>query len=623
MKNRDVLVAHAVAALGVIALLWLIPAVGVVAAGVAFALIPPWGRGLVERAVISSIVVMGIVAVSFPRDSSVPITPESARGLLTALVVAAVALRLIPQLRTVPLPRVGASDLLIIITAVIGWVWLTSAYWGASSEQIISGLYFSGWDNQSHFLPFANTYEMQATTWSTLDGTIAWNQWYPALHSTIWALAEQALNGAGASRVELLWPYVTWTAVSFVVAFAALAYVAGDLAARISPTYKSWARVLAVGAVGVFGLLGSPALLFNSGFTNFVMGIAVVATAVYLSARSMTSARTLGWFLIPAAGLAALGLWTPLVLALVPAGVVVFVAVWRAPELEPRLRRIFAIAWAIGTTIAIGLTGMDQSQAILGVDGDSTAAEFNQDIGRVGTGMIEFNTGLALAAPLIAVFAAVLIRRRGLPMMLAIATPTLAVGLLAWIFAIGADANAVSRLQSYYVLKALDGMLLMIAPILAALAAAAIARALATARLLSKVAATVVAALVALTALGYVGTHPEQPWETFTAAPGVDAAFVRTSAVESALVGRGIIAGVEGASRVPDRTPLLWDGSGLLQNLWVRSLSGVLSKQEAEFYGGLPPFPYDQKAVGYISLSLNVKPTLELIVIYFRPPQLT
>ena len=133
MKNRDVLAAHAVAALGVIVLLWLIPAVGVVAAGVALALIPPWGRGLVERAVISSIVVMGIVAVSFPRDSSVPITPESARGLLTALVVAAVALRLIPQLRTVSLPRVGASDLVIVITAVVGWVWLTSAYWGASS----------------------------------------------------------------------------------------------------------------------------------------------------------------------------------------------------------------------------------------------------------------------------------------------------------------------------------------------------------------------------------------------------------------------------------------------------------------------------------------------------------
>jgi hypothetical protein len=205
-------------------------------------------------------------------------------------------------------------------------------------------------------------------------------------------------------------------------------------------------------------------------------------------------------------------------------------------------------------------------------------------------------------------------------MMLAIATPTLTVGLLAWILAIGADANAVPRLQSYYVLKALNGMLLMIAPILGALAAAAIARALATARLLSKVAATVVAALVALTAFGYVGTYPEQPGETFTAAPGVDAAFVRTSAVEGALVGRGIIAGVEGAQRAPDRTPLLWDGSGHLPNLWVRTLDGVLSSQEATFYAGLPQFPYDGKTADYISLSLNLKPTLDLVIIWFRPP---
>ena len=620
MKDKETLIAYALAAAGVTALIWLVPPVGLVAAFIALALIPPWGRGLIERAAISAIAVMGIVAIVFPRDSTVPITPESARGLLTALVVGAVAIRLIPSLRTVPLPRVGISDLAIIAAAVIGWIWLSSAYWGASSEQIISGLYFSGWDNQGHFLPFANTYEMQATAWTTIDGSIAWNQWYPALHSSIWALAEQALNGAGASRLELLWPYVSWTVLSFVASFAALAYVAGDLAARITRTHKSWARVLAIGAVAAFGLLGSPALLFNSGFTNFVMGIAVVATATYLSARSMKSARNLGWFLVPAAGLAALGLWTPLVLALVPTGIVVLAALWRAPEVEPTRRRVLAIAWAIGTAIVIGLVALDQSQAILGVDGDSTAEEFNQDIGRVSTGMIEFNTGLALAAPLIVIFAAILIRRRGLPLMLAIATPTLAVGAIAWIFSLGADANGVARLQNYYVLKSLDGMLLMVAPILAALAAAAIGRALASARLLSQVAATFVAALVALGTFGYVGTHPAQPWQTFTAAPGIQAGFVRASAVQGPIVGEGIVAGVEGANQAPDRTPLLWDGSGLLQNLWVRSLSGVLSKQEAEFYGGMPPFPYDQKAVEYISLALNLKPSLDLIVVYFRPP---
>ena len=81
---------------------------------------------------------MGIVAIAIPRDSAVPVTSESARGLLTVLIIGVVALRLVPKLRTVPLPRFGSFDLVVMIAAVIGWVWLTSAYWGASSEQIIN-----------------------------------------------------------------------------------------------------------------------------------------------------------------------------------------------------------------------------------------------------------------------------------------------------------------------------------------------------------------------------------------------------------------------------------------------------------------------------------------------------
>ena len=215
MINRS-LATYAIAAAAVIATVWVIPPVGVVAALIALAVIPPWGRGLIERAAISTIVILGIISLVFPREGATPVTPESARLTLTALLVAAVALRLIPKLRHVPLPRIGISDMAIIAAAIIGWIWLTSAYWNAEPEQMISGLFFSGWDNQGHLLPFANTYMQQSTTWTTIDGTIAWNQWYPALHSTIWALGELAVNGAGAARVELLWPYVTWNAFIFV-----------------------------------------------------------------------------------------------------------------------------------------------------------------------------------------------------------------------------------------------------------------------------------------------------------------------------------------------------------------------------------------------------------------------
>ena len=619
MINRA-LATYAIVAAAVIALVWVIPPVGVVAALIALAVIPPWGRGLIERAAISTIVILGIVSLAFPREGATPVTPESARLTLTALLIAAVALRLTPKLRDVPLPRIGISDIAIIAAAIVGWIWLTSAYWNVAPEQMISGLFFSGWDNQGHLLPFANTYMQQSTTWTTIDGSIAWNQWYPALHSTLWALGEQAINGAGATRLELLWPYVTWNAISFVTSFAALAYVAGDLAGRLVRTYQPWARLLAVGAVALFGLLGSPALLYNSGFTNFVMGVAVVATATYLSARSQHSARTLGWFLVPAAGIATLGLWSPLVLGLVPAGVVVLVALWRTPEISTTRRRILTVIWALGAAIGIGLLALDQSQAILGVDGDSTATEFTEDIGAIGVGMIPFNTGMALVAPLLAVLAALLVRRRGAGMMVAVATPTLATGVLGWIFASGADASGVPRLQSYYVLKALDGMLILIAPILAALISVALVRALAATSALTKVAGSLTAGLVGLTAFGYVGVHPAEPWDTFAAAPGVQAGNIRVNAVQDSLIGVAILAGVEGAQAAPEFTPMLWDGSGHLPNLWVRTLTGVLSSQEATFYRGLPQFPYDAKAVDYITLSLNLKPTLDLALIWFRPP---
>ena len=123
-----------------------------------------------------------------------------------------------------------------------------------------------------------------------------------------------------------------------------------------------------------------------------------------------------------------------------------------------------------------------------------------------------------------------------------------------------------------------------------------------------------------LFAFGYVGLHPAEPWDSFTAAPGVQAGNIRTNAVQDSIIGESILTGVAGAQEAPDFTPLLFDGSGHLPNLWVRTLTGTLSRQEAQFYGGLPAFPYDAKAVDYITLTLNLKPDLDIALIWFRPP---
>ncbi len=394
--------------------------------------------------------------------------------------------------------------------------------------------------------------------------------------------------------------------------------LSGLFAGRLVRTYRPWARCLGAGAVVVFGLLGSPALLFNAGFTNFVMGIAVVASATYLSARTLQSARTLGWFLVLAAGVTTLGLWSPLMLGLAPAGLVVAAALWRALDTPARHRRFVAIVWALLSAGTIGVLALHQSRAILEV-GDSSTTEFTEEIGAVGVGMIPFNTGMALAAPLLAILAAIVVRRRGTGMMVAVAAPTLMVGVLALVFASGADANKVPRLQSYYVLKALDGMLILIVPILAALMAATLVRCLAPTSATTKIAGSLAVGVVGLSAFGYVGFHPDEPWDTFSAAPGIEAGKVRASSVDDSWVGVAVLAGVDGAQRQPGFTPMLWDGSGHLPNLWVRTLTGVLSSQEADFYSGLPQFPYGSETVNYVTFALNLKPSLDLALIWFRP----
>ena len=88
----------------VVVLVWLLPPVGLVAAAVLLALLPPWGRTVAERAAISGVVVLGVIAVVFPRAGAMPVTHASGRLLVTVLLLAALALRAVPRLRAIGLP---------------------------------------------------------------------------------------------------------------------------------------------------------------------------------------------------------------------------------------------------------------------------------------------------------------------------------------------------------------------------------------------------------------------------------------------------------------------------------------------------------------------------------------
>lgn len=619
MRRTDITLG-AVAIVG-IALLWLLPPAGFVLVAGVLVVAPPWGRTLTERGIISVVVVAGLVAITIPRSSEVPVTQASARIGLAVLVLAAVAVRLVPALReraAIPRPRI--ADGLVAALVVVLALWLMSAYVGANAYEIVSGLFFTGWDNQGHFVPFANTVEVGATTWPTIDGAIAWNQWYPSLHTTLWALATQATHAARPDRIGLLWPYVQWTSISFALSIGALAWIAGDLARRLARALlpdrqrvAAAAALAAIAAFAAFALLGSPTGLFNAGFTNFVMAVAITATTAYFASRSLASARHIGWLLVPLGALAVIGLWTPLVLGIAPAGVVVLVALLRR-------RTWLGIAWAVVTVLLVAGTTIIQTRAIVNVAG-TDAGSFTQDLGAVSSGMVPFNVGLALVAPVVvALLAVLLVRRRQIPLAVAVAGVPIAIVPFLVLAVLSARAAHISWLTSYYVLKTLDAVLLFTAPVLAALAALAAATviALVAASRLEAVLSWLVAACLAVAGFGYFGLQPAEFKDGFAAAPGIAAGSKRLASVQNSLVGEAVVSAAVAARAHPDTFPLLWDGSGNLPNLWLASLAGVMSRDQQTFYLSLPPFPYDAAAKDYVMSALATHPEQRAAVYWFR-----
>lgn len=629
--SRRALTILSVGALIAVALLWTVPVVGFVACAAVLVAAPPWGRTLTERGIVSVLVVIGLIALAIPRASTVPVTWLSAHIGLTALTLGVVALRFVPRMNT-PLPRPTLIDVLIGMLVAGQTLWFVAAYIGRSTTEVLSGLYHTGWDNSGHFIPFANTIADGATLWTTTDGSQAWNQWYPSLHTTLYSLAHLAASSDVAlTRPEMLLPYVVWTAVAFALALGALAWMAADLAKRgaaILRPERPWlarvAPVVAVIAFGAFGLLGSPAYMFNAGFTNFVLAVAVMAVSAYISARSWRSARELGWLLVPLAAVAVNGMWTPLVLGLLPAGVVVLIAI-------ARVRRWLAPVWLVVSGVVVGWSVLGQSQAVTPTTGDS--GSLLADLGAAAVGMVPFNIGAAFALPVAALLLGiVLIRARRVPLGIAVglpAVPVAAFALLAWI---GAGQAGVPALQSYYVLKVLDGLLIMSAPIVAAAAALVAAEGVhvlkrridahrADSRLVNRTNAAlagVATALVGISVFGFVGPTPPDWQAGFGAAPGIQAGVKRVEATQDSLVGEAILAAQAQAVPYADRTTMLWDGSGSLVNIWLAGVHGVMSAQAQQFYLHLPAFPYDEKTVDYVNFAVSVNPDLQLVVLWFR-----
>lgn len=608
------------AALGVVSivLLWVVPPVGLLACGALLVVIPTWGRSLVERAVISALGVLGAMSIVFSRFASAPVNETTAHALITVFVVTATALRIWRPTTTAVLPKPSLGDVLVVLLAIGLGFWLLRGYIGQNLYATVSGLFFSGWDNQGHFTAFANTYVAGSEVWPTLDGDIAWDQWYPNLHATVWAIGQYATGVAPSTRVGLIQPFVVWSALTFVACMATLAWVAGDVARRWSvargrsPRESGLAAGVAVALMAAWLLLGSPQLLFNAGFTNFAMAVTAVTLGSWLSMRSWHAAGHLGPIVTPLACTIVIGLWTPLIVCLVPSAIVVLIALWRR-------RRSWALGWAAVSAVIVGLVAFAQVHSTLFEDPSAEAGSYNAQIGSVGAGMIPFNIAAGIVTPVLVAGLAFLAWRSGLRLAwLAVAGPVLLAAGLAAFFGFGAAAAETPWYGAYYVLKAMYAALMMMAPFLAAALGVVIGAVLLSVSTTIAVVGAVMGALAVTFSFGYLGALPKPLLPGYWTAPGVQAGIDRMRGIEDPLIGEAIINAAVAAYPYPERATLLWDGAGILPNMWVASLTGTISAQQQRFYAGLPAFPYDEATTRYVDFGLTLAPSMKLAVLWFR-----
>ena len=615
MKIRSLIVINALATIALI-FLWTAPRAGFVMVAVALMVLPPWGRSYAQRAVISGLVLVGVIAVAFPRAGSLPIDQLSASVFFGGLLAVAMALRLIPNLRAWPMPRVSGIDVVVVVfTAVIAAVPVRT-FLASTSEQAISSLFHTGWDNQGHLVPFLNTVMAGSSQWVSADGSDPWNQSYPAVHTHLWSLAQVVVGSQTPDRISLVIPYAVWVALSFAAAMGVLMWVSGDLARRLAGNFDlphnqvNTAGILSALGVGFFGVFGSVQFLYSAGFTNFVMAVSVVAGASYLTARDPVR---LGWFVLPFGAWATAGLWTPLTLGLVPAGLVV-------AYLLIRIRAWLGIVWLLAVSGVGVMTLLSQANALLGVSSVDSVRGFTETVGAVGVGMTGFNLTLGMAAPIISVFMAIVIWNRSSKVLAALLPiPLLASAALALLFATGADSVETSRLTSYYVLKSLNAGYLLFIPLLIAAAALAVAVLVARLNRLHAALVTISVFVVGVSTFGFIGFNANQLSVNINKAPGISVAQEREQWIQHPYMGIQIANSARAAQTQADFTPVVWQGIGTLENLWVLTLTNVVSNDQSKFYLDLPQTPYTQTTLAQISEYIYANPASRVQLLWRTP----
>ena len=305
----------------VVVLLLVLPAVGLVATILFVLLLSPLNRFFEGRVAVVWVFAFFSSSVLF-EVAKLPVSGATLRWLLIA-VVAAVAIWSYLRHDALPLPRWSWASTIWLAAVSVLFASLYLPLWGATPAELLAALQI-GWDHSSHFAFFAGSYEQQSVGFVTESGQWAFGSSYPAADVYLWSavLGLVAGSAAFADTQELLGPYVVFSMATTALAVGILVAVVADmsrlLAGRGNRTVAAAAGAL---VAAILLVSGDAAQSWNFGHVNFLVIVTVAVAGSWYGFRLIQSGRL--WFgavTIAAAGVTALIMYPPVVVALAPVG---------------------------------------------------------------------------------------------------------------------------------------------------------------------------------------------------------------------------------------------------------------------------------------------------------------
>lgn len=595
------------AGLILLAMVWILPMLGLPLALAALVLLAPVGDMLQDRLTVLAVLLLGAAAAAF-SVAQLPVTLFTVQ-ILGSLGVLALGAGVILMPAKVAIPTEPATWVIVVIGVVLMGVmaWPLAGY---SPAQVLSYLAI-GWDHSSHFAIFLGSFEQGATHFVTDDGDFAFGVSYPSVLTWLWAAMVPLVPWAGTAPAELVPVYAVFSAATTTLGLMMLCALTADMARQVTTLRRGGP---AAGALvsGVLFIVGTATLFQDHGHVNFMMAVVVGLTGGWYSVRFVMAGRPILSWAVLLAGAIFTGLTYPPVAALLAApAIVVLIQSTKGRGWLRLLATVVVGAFALAIVARWGI-GPETVSSIL----DSLVLQTG--------GLQPFDVMLVMVTPLTALL---LMRHaavaRGWPMAVALGGGFAGLAAVALLLTWRVLATGGSVAGSYYTVKMWLGCWLVAEVLLAVLVALWFSEYLARQRqsggvlagAWSGVAWLALVGVVGASA-GYLGPNSELLPAGSPVAPGLSARKARVDLLNVGQEGQ-LILSADDVLNTQGAQPILWDGGETKNNHYLMAFNGKVGSGERSLLSSLP-VPFGQPAADILSAYLAQHPERSVQIAYFR-----